>query len=323
MAPSITPDDERRRNKAPNCTMTDQNNELNQEADALNGLPDVERQETQKILDEIASETAPKEDDKPSDDGKPEPKPEDKKPEEGGKPKEDDDGKKPEPRRETKLMPAWLHERAKADWEKREAELKSEVEKARGTATKLEESQEPTKDAEALAEKHGITVELAQEIIESRNAAGKIPQEIAEKLKLIDEMKNATAIEAEVAGFKADFDAKILPLIKVEYGENVPESTIEQIREELKTKAYTPEYAKVPYTILYKGDDTFRGLISPERKGAEGGRGGSTAQQEMSGQGEPIDLSKTLSDDVIKTLTDDQFETYSANMEKNERAKGK
>ncbi|OLS16002.1 MAG: hypothetical protein RBG13Loki_0380 [Promethearchaeota archaeon CR_4] len=95
---------------------------------------------------------------------------------------------------------------------------------------------------------------------------------------------------------------------------------IDQVREELKAKAYTPEYGKVPYSILYKGEDQFRGLVAPEKKGAEGGRGGTNAQQDIAGQGEQIDLTKPLTDDVLKTLTDAQFTEYEKNMETHERS---
>lgn len=308
------------------------NDELNREVDteALNGLPSKDLKETQEILDEIASETAPKEGDKkPETADKPELKPGEKK--EEGKPETEtkpgeDDGKKPEPRREVKLMPSWLHERAKADWEKREKELLDEVEKAKGTSIRQEgdkpkdENLETEKEAEALANKHGLTVDLAKDLIALTNRNGKLPSDVQEKLKAIDDMRDSAAITAEATAFNADFDRQILPLVKAEYGLDVPAEVIEQVREELKAKAYTPEYAKVPYSTIYKGEDQFRELVAPVKKGAEGGRGGTTSKEIISGEGDAPDLTQPLSDEALKGLTDEQFATYEKNMESYERS---
>lgn len=313
--------------------MTDPNNELNlgAENDGLEGLPAKELAETKEILGEIAGESAPKDGEpKPDNTNKPEAKPEEKPGEakaEDGKPKDGDDGKKPEQRRDVKLMPAWLHERSKADWEKREKELLAEVEASKGTSVKPEgynlkkENLDTTQEAETLAEKHGITVELAQDMLAIASRNGKLPEGIEEKLKAVDDMRNSVIVAAEASAFNADFDKIVLPLVKAEYGDNVPATVIDQVREELKAKAYTPEYAKVPYTILYKGEDQFRGIVAPERKGAEGGRGGSSAQQDISGKGDSIDLASPLHDDVLKTLTDEQFTIYEKNMEAFERSR--
>lgn len=312
--------------------MTDQNNELNLGADeGLNGLPAKELAETKEILGELETEAAPKPGDEKKPDASLEPKkPEEEKPGEAkaedGKKPEGDDGKKPEQRREVKLMPAWLHERAKADHEKREKELLAEIDALKGTSKPEDktknENLDTSKEAEVLAEKHGITVELAQDMIAiaSRNN-GKLPEGLEEKLKVVDDMRNSAIVTAEATAFNADFDRIVLPLIKAEYGDNVPASVIDQVREDMKAKAYTPEYAKVPYTTIYKGEDQFRGVVAPEKKGAEGGRGGSSAQQEISGRADAIDLTAPLNDDVLKTLTDEQFAIYEKNMETFEKSR--
>lgn len=319
--------------KHQNCIMTNENNELNLGADdGLNGLPEKELAETKEILDEIGKEDAPK----PGDEKEPEPSTEPKKPEEvkpadtkveADKKPEDIDGKKtPEQRRDQKLVPAWLLERAKADHEKREKELTAEIETFKRTSKPEDNSKNENPDisneAETFAEKHGITVELAQDMINiaSRNN-GKLPTDIEERLNAVDEMRNNAIIAAEATAFNADFDRVVLPLIKAEYGDNVPAHVIEQVREDLKVKAYTPEYAKVPYATIYKGEDQFRGVVATEKKGAEGGRGGSNAQQTISGEGTTIDLTKPIADDVLKTLTDAQFDEYERNMEQLERSR--
>lgn len=297
--------------------------------EALNGLPAKELQETKEILAEIAGEDALKAGDKPATTDKPEPKP-DTKPEEGKPETEkkpgEDDGKKPEPRREVKLMPSWLHERAKADWSKREKELLDEVEKAKGTSTRKEgeapkdENLDVEKEAEALADKHGITVELAKDLVALADRKGKLPADIQEKLAAFDRLRDTETITAEATAFNADFDKNILPLVKAEYGDDVPAEVIEQVREELKAKAYTPEYSKVPYSTIYKGEDQFRDLVAPKKKGAEGGRGGTNTTETRSDGGEAVDLTKPLSDEVLKGLSDADFEKYEKNMESYERS---
>lgn len=296
-------------------------------------MPAKDREETGKILDEIEQEQKPEEE-KPEAPAKPEAdKP---KPEEEGKPKpeagKEEDGKKeppkPEGRREVKLMPAWLHERSKSDWEKREKELIDALAIAKGQQNGKGDEEKPAPKGEeleqkaaALAEKHGITVELAKDLVELAAQQGKLPADIVEKLKDVDTFREQQAVIAETTQFNADFDAQILPLIKAEYGNEVPQATIDGIRDSLKELAYTPEYAKVPYTTLYKGEDKFRGVIPPLKKGAENSKGGSVGAEDGA-KGDELDLTKPLTDEQVKGLSGKDFDTYCQNMEKYEKSLG-
>lgn len=301
--------------------------ERDQDADtlALNGLSQKDRDETQEILDEIDSQ-APKTTEPTDEAKKPEEKPEVEKPEKSEeKPEEDKDSKNPPARREAKLMPAWLHERAKADWAKRESELLQQVEQASKEAIEKKGDGKATvdsvdNDVKLIAEKHDISEDLAKDLVEAAiKRAGVIPPELSEKLKQIDQLNEAKAIETELTSFNADFNTQIIPLIKAEYGDDVDPEIVERIREDFKEKAYTPEYAKVPYKTIYKGEDQFRDVIPPKKKGAESSRGGSTAAAEMLGE-EAVDLTKPLSDDAISKLAAAEFETYCKNMESYERS---
>lgn len=308
--------------------MSDTNNieERDQVADkeAFNGLPQKEREETQKILDEIEGNKAP-EAPKPTDEEK---KPEDKKPEEAPKPedKKPEDPAKPEARRDVKLMPAWLHERAKADWEKQTNDLKSQLEQVSKGAIKTGEDKKPDekndldKEIEDIADEYGIDPKFAKSIVAiAMKRGGSIPQEFMEKMKQVDQINEQEAIRTELNSFNADFDKSIVPLIKAEYGDTVAPEIVERIRDDFKAKAYSPEYAKVPYTTIYKGEDQFRGVIPPIKKGAEPARGGSSAAADLSGE-EPVDLTKPLSDDVVSKLSHADFEIYGKNMEKYEQS---
>lgn len=321
--------------------MTDQNNENNQgsETDALNGLPDKERKETLEILDEIEKESAQNSTSKPEE--KPDQKPDEGKPKDGDE-KGKSDGKKPdldedkgksksESRREVKLIPAFIHEIEKKKLNSRISELQSEVETlTKGNSNRPDDGKskdnhdEPDSEKEIneVAEKHGVSPELVKDMLALANKNGKLPSDVAEKLAEIDRLKNESSIKAEEQAFENDFSQKIVPLIKAEYGDNVPAGVINQIKEDLKAKAYTPEYEKVPFTVIYKGEDNFRGLIAPEKKGVEGGRGGTFNKEnaEKAG-GDQLDLTKPLADDVVRSLSDADFDTYCKNMESYERSK--
>lgn len=302
----------------------------------LEGLPAAEKAETEAILHELEGE-APKPEETKADPDKPEgEKP--KEGEEGKKPEDANDGKKPdgegdkttkpEARREVRMMPAWAHEAYKDKSEKEIASLKAEVERLASTdkpGGKKDGEGAPApdeleKEASELAEKHGITAELAKDILAAARKGVALPPELMSKLSEVDDLKAVRDAEVETAKYNADFDRIILPLIKAEYGDDAPAEVISRVRDELKTLAYDPEgtYAKVPYEVIYRGQEAFRGLVPAPKKGAESSRGGSASGGTGAGEGKP-DLSQPLADDVIRSLSDEDFETYSKNMEKRER----
>lgn len=326
--------------------MDNSNNEERTPAvdNGLQNLPAAERKETEEILAEIEGDKARAagEEKKPEDvSGKPEEKkPEDgKQPDEGKEPADgkkpegekkpgEEDGKKPEPRREMKLVPAWVLERERDAHAKREKELldaaaaagkpkpagEEEDDKAKPEAS----AAELDKAAEALAEKHGITAELAKDLIIAARAGEKtLPTEVVEKLRQVDALTSAAEIEAEATKYNADFDRLIVPLVKAEYGDDVPPQVLSDIREQLKELAYNPDFAKVPYSTLYKGEDKFRGLVAPAKRGAEPPARPSPSGGKAGEDGKP-DLTKQLSDAEIRALSPEDFDTYSANMEKAE-----
>lgn len=312
----------------------DANMEANR--DALDGLPADQRKETEEILDEINKENAdPVKPEEKKDE--PEKKPEeDKTGDEGKKPEsdggeKDKDGKpaedkKPEveQRRSAKLIPAWVHERHKADTEKQITDLKAKIEELTKDPTK--KGQEGTADEEAeiaaIAEKHGYEVDFVKEVVKlSRGNQGKIPDDIAKGLSKINEIAAEREQEAELAQYEADFTRLVVPLIKKEYGDDVPESAIAKIKEDLKAIAYSEEYAKVPYNEIYSGKTDFRGVVQPKHKGGESSRGGTEGADNTNG--EALDLTKPLTDEQLLTLTDAQFETYGKNMEAYEKSMGK
>lgn len=309
------------------------NNNTDHDQGGLEALPENERAETQKILDEIKQEEDSRPAEPIAEQPKPEVKPEPAKPEEKPEPKVEEAGnKKPEgepkpeeKRRESKLIPAWVHEVDKAAKEKEILKLQTEIERLSQSGNKppvedkeIKGTEESYKDVDAAAEKAGIDKDFARTMYDLANKnKGQLSPEITADLAAARQLKQDREIQAEEVQFSSDFDTIVLPLIKKEYGDDVPQTTIAEIKENLKAKAYTPEYAKVPYTTIYKGEDQFRDVIAPKGKGGENGRGGTVALADGPKDGD-LDLTKPLGDDVIKTLTDKQFDTYSENMAKYE-----
>lgn len=305
--------------------------------DALDGLPVNERKETEEILSEIDAEAGKKEGDEPDDEAKKaeetrraglsqeerdaedaaaeaakEGKPEEKKSEEAVK---------PEARRNApKLMPTYVHKVAEKTWQKEKGELLQQIEDlSKDNTPKGEELDEAAKAAKdekikAFAEKHGHDEEFVRELLDiAGENDGKLPEKVVEGLKKAQMVSTERELEIEEANFSSDFDRVVLPLIKAEYGDDAPSSLISDIKEDLKVLAYSEEYAKVPYAVIFKGQDEFRGLIPEKNKGAEGSRGGTS---ESVVDTEKPDLTQPLPDEVIKTLSDDDFDEYSKNMEK-------
>ncbi|MEI9893790.1 MAG: hypothetical protein WDN28_07775 [Chthoniobacter sp.] len=94
-----------------------------------------------------------------------------------------------------------------------------------------------------------------------------MPAEITEALADLKKAREEQGVQAEMAKFAADFDRDVLPALKAEYGDDVPASVIESVKEQLKEAAYSkPEYQKTPFKVIYKGDDAFRNLVAPKKK---------------------------------------------------------
>ena len=330
--PIIHKDPERVLRKRPKIMA---NNQEEANRDALNGLNDADRKETEEILGEIDAE-AGKQGDEPDDAAKEEARraaltEEERAAEDAAKAAKD--GKveekkpeKPEERRKApKLMPVYVHKVAEKKWSEEKATLLGQIEELSTTTSKGGEESPEAKAAreakiKALAEKHGYDEEFVREVLElATENGGKLPASVEEGLRKAHMVSTERELETEEANYSADFDRSILPLIKAEYGDDVPPNVIADIKEDLKGLAYSEEYGKVPYSVIYKGQDQFRGLIPGKKKAAEGSRGG-TGEGSV-GDLEKPDLTQPLSDDVIKTLSDTDFETYSKNMEQREKQK--
>jgi hypothetical protein len=316
--------------------MSTTNEESQQDDHGLNSLPANEREETQKILDEIDSEDSnKKEEDANKDDTtkskeveKTEDKPEDDKKSED-KSNEDDDANKDKDkkqRRDTTLIPAWKAKVAEEQKNKIISDLQKEIETLKGNPNEKKDIDNDSKDndsndiikevdellkAKGLDDDDGLIKDLAKILAKRQN----IPPEVMEKLKDIDRLNSEAEIKNEEINFSNDFNEQILPLIKAEYGDDIPEDKLKEIKESLKSIAYDPTYAKIPYEEIYRAKSEFRGVIAPKKKSAEGKNNNGI---QMSDGAKNY---ANLTDEEVNNLTPDEFDKWSDAMAKNERRK--
>lgn len=296
------------------------------EASQLDGLPDAQRAETKEILDEIARDEAPADTTppapKPADDKKPdEAKPEEKKPDQ-------ETPKPPESVKRPRLMPAWAHEAAKNNWEKREGELLKELEtlkagkgpESKDTQPTPEQQETLERDIDELVKAHpGISKELAKSLVElGMKHGGKIPADITEKLKEVDSFRAQREAQAEEQAYNAAFDKEVLPLIKAEFGESVAQDTIQEIRSKMLELAYSDNFAQTPLPVIFKGVDEFRTFKRPPAASAERSQGG--AERQAGAEGDDSEFTSVTDEDIEK-MDSKTFDRYTTWAEKNEKAK--
>ena len=304
-------------------------------------MSDPAKAETQEIIDEISEEEGKQEGDQPSDqpapadDGKKDPdNKQDPKPEPGKEEGKGEEGKPADQqpaKRTPGLMPKWVHERAKSDYEGKISDLTTALEEATkgkqegqssDTAPSEEQQKALEQEVSKVAEEHGLKPELVKSLVElGMKFGGKLPAEVQEKLKAVDDFKAAQEVAAEESAFQASFDKDIVPLIKAEYGEDLDPDTIQKIRTELMEKAYSDEFANTPLGVLYKGHDSFRGFTRTAKKSAEpsrGGEGRSDSPADGDGANEDEEFANVTDEDIDKmdTATFDRYTKWAEASEK-------
>lgn len=260
------------------------------EASQLDGLPEGDRKETQEIIDEITQDEKKGGDVEPGNDADKAAKAEaeakaaaEAEAAKGKGDKKPDADQEEKPRRQVKLMPSYVHEIAQKKANERIAELETALAEAKaGKGNESAPEQKPD-DAQKkaledrireVADKRNLDPETVKDLVElGMEFGGKLPAEVEQKLKAVDEWKATQEVQAEESAFNASFDKTIVPLIKAEYGEGVAADTIEKIREEMKGKAYSEEFKATPYSVIYKGIDDFRKFGRPKGS-SERSRGG-------------------------------------------------
>lgn len=304
----------------------------NSSASDLDGLPAIEREETEEILNEIEGEEknidpAPAEGDDPE--LTKDKKPEEGKPAEGdepeeGKDKESEEGKEPVvSKKEGKkpgLMPTWVHERAKADSDKKIEDLTEALRVATTDKSPSSDDKSTTPAEQAsleeginkVAEEHKLSPELVKSLVElGMKHGGKLPADIQEKLANVDNLQAVAEATAEESAFNSAFDVKVLPLIKEEYGD-LEEDTISEIRKTMMEQAYGGAFsADTPYSVIYKGVDAFREFKRTPASSAENSRGGTenTPSEGAEGADEDGEFGEVTEAD-IDAMSGETFDRY-------------
>jgi hypothetical protein len=318
--------------------------ETTQDVHGLDNLAPGAKKETEEILADINKEEEAKKAAELLKNGEKPPKsPEEIKAEEDAKKladeqaakKEEEDKKKADleesqkkPRRESKLVPSYLLGIEKTEREKREKELLAEIELLKKGAKpdgdgSSEHKEIPKVEIKALVDKLVADNQIEDpKVIEDVfkaveafvNEKTKLPADVLEKLKTVDELKSQAEVAVEEANFNKDFDKDILPLIKAEYGDDIPVEKITEIKEKLKAIAYTPEYQKISYDEIYFGKKDFRGLHTPSKRSAEGSGSGAS---DLTKSTESFD--KELSEEEYNALSPEDQQKYEDTMAKQER----
>lgn len=107
----------------------------------------------------------------------------------------------------------------------------------------------PTKVTEKVIEKHGLDEEQS---------------------KLLESLKGEREQLLIEKGFNTDFESNVLPLLKEEYP-GISAEKIAEIKSEIFAKIQTDQFALTPLQILYRGEATFRGRVSPKKAGPDEG----------------------------------------------------
>lgn len=305
-------------------------------ASELDGMPDVDRKETQDILAEIEKDEKPV-DQKPIEQ-KPEPKPEEKPADDSAR-KPDEQAPDEKKHRTPGLMPRYVHEIALKDKDTLITKLQQEVEALKsGKGPQSEDkpkTPEEQKDlteriqtmASKLSEKHqGISKELIADLAMSLVETGitstaNLPKDVQDKLKQVDQWSAEKQVQAEEAAFRTDFEKVVLPLVKSEYGD-LPDDTISAIRELMMQKAYDENLGKTPLDVLYKGLEEFRAFKRLPSRSAEPTRGG----QERTGDGVDNDDStrfENATESDIDKMSPEEFDRYTKWAEDRERGRSR
>lgn len=242
------------------------------------------------------------------------PKPED-------KPAKTEDGAPSKDSKEPRYMPTWQHKVAEKTWEKEKSELLGTIEtlKTNPSGTQSQEQKEALGDIQGtidkLVEERGYdegVKDLIADVVKIVKAATPSGSLTAEQLEALNTFKSEAALlqterlqAHQEKSFNEEFEEKVLPAIEREYP-GIPKETLNEIKLEVKSKAFSEEYAKTDLAVIYKGMDEFRGRYTAPRKGPEDARGGQGRDD-----GSIIDFDNVTEEQFSK-FTDEQKDAYFA-----------
>lgn len=237
----------------------------------------------------------------------------------------DDKGEERKQPKEPRYMPTWQHKIAEKNWEREKSDLLGTIEtlKTNPSGNQSQEQKDALGDVQdtidQLVSERGYddgVKELIADVVKIVKAASPSVGLSAEDLKAIEAIKSEAALlqnerlqAHQEKSFNEEFEEKVLPAIEREYP-GIPKETLNEIKSEVKKKAFTEEYSKTDLGVIYKGMDEFRGRFTPPRKGPEETRGGQGRDD-----GTVIDYDNVTEEQFAK-FTDKQKDEFFAHTDK-------
>lgn len=219
---------------------------------------------------------------------------------------EEDEESDSKPQRKAKMMPAWKHEVALKDIERKH---KEEMETLKTSLTKGEEKDNAVAaDDEAvkkIADKYQVEPDFIRDIVSIYGA--KLPKDVEAKLAKLDELSQQHQEAVDEQTFSREFDKDVLPLLTAEYPDLSPKQ-LDKLKRRVHSIAFTEDYAKTPLSVIYKGLDEFRGVVKAPKTTAEHGKPGSEQVKDVL----DVDFENVSEEDVSKMdeATFDKFLEY-------------
>jgi hypothetical protein len=160
--------------------------------------------------------------------------------------------------RTPKFVPVFklkIAESQKESVEKERDELKAQIEKLskKSELTPADEAKLNDSIEELSAKYPDVDPNLLKDLQNSILAKVSTPKEVTEALKELQTIKAERDESFESAEYSKDFEKDVLPLIKAE-NPNLSDEAILQIKDNLKTFAYTEEYAKIPLSKIFRAE---------------------------------------------------------------------
>lgn len=206
--------------------------------------------------------------------------------------------KEPETERKPKYIPSWELAKREKEWQKEKADLEAKV---------LDASHKPPAETEddvkALSAKYNVDEAAMRDIINVASKRAGLTPDLLNQIKELQEIGKATKATLEAEAFRKDFDSQVAPLVRAEYP-GISDDELAKIREDVKTHAYRDDFLHTPLSVIYKGVDSFRGVVQPKKKTVEAARGGESRSAQV------IDFDN-LSDEEVKALSQEDFVKYS------------
>ena len=214
------------------------------------------------------------------------------------------------PKRTPRTVPLYKLKIAEKNWLKDKGKLQETIDELN---KKLQGRPDLSRDAkiEEFAKEHKMDSTVLKGLIKLVTPEGMI---ISDEMKNdIVKLKKELTWRKEFEQFDKDFLKNVSPLLK-EGKISVEDQG--KIKELLKAKAFTTDYANTPLAVIYRGDtdfDSFRGAPTKKKTVEPGGKGPRG--------GKPGDTKAIIAKEGEEEMTDKEFDEFDKGLEKEGKKK--